>query len=296
MNVFIDELHPLLLNIGLAIHNGDWNWKNVNSPFMRLYYVTEGHADVELPSGTVHLRPDYMYFIPPFTAHSYVCDSHFNHYYLHIYEEQHLGGSIIEDWDIPAEIKAEEIDLELIKRLCAINPHMRLPQSDPTSYDNDSTLKENVTLNKRRAFSNKLESRGIVYQLLSHFIIHAHEKVKSNNKRIETIIAHINNNLAGNIKLDGLADMACLSKDHFIRLFKRETGVTPLQYINLKKIERAQLMLVTDTMSVKNIAFALGFDDYSYFNRLFKKVIGLTPMSYRNLYSMSISGGEETIS
>ena len=46
MASFVDKLHPLVLNIGLAIHNADWNWKNVSSPFTRLYYVTEGTAQI----------------------------------------------------------------------------------------------------------------------------------------------------------------------------------------------------------------------------------------------------------
>lgn len=40
----IDIFHPLTLNVGLAIHNADWNWQNVTSPFTRIYYVTKGHA------------------------------------------------------------------------------------------------------------------------------------------------------------------------------------------------------------------------------------------------------------
>ncbi|HKM45842.1 MAG TPA: hypothetical protein VJY12_10345 [Dysgonamonadaceae bacterium] len=39
MSKLIDELHLLLLNGGLAIHNADWNWKNVCSPFNRLYFI-----------------------------------------------------------------------------------------------------------------------------------------------------------------------------------------------------------------------------------------------------------------
>ena len=284
MSISIDQLHPLVLNVGLAIHNADWNWKDVNSPFIRLYYVTEGKAQIELPTGIHSLTPDHMYFIPAFTKHSYICDSHFCHYYLHIYEEHQQGSSLLDECDFPVEIPGGELDLALVKRLCAINPHMSLPKSDPTSYDNNPTLLQNVLRNKQRAFCDKVESRGIVYQLLSHFMKRAQEKIKSRDERIEKTLSYIHGHIYENINLNELADSTCLSKDHFIRLFKQETGTTPLQYINQKKIEKAQLILVTDSMPVKNVAFTLGFDDYSYFNRLFKKLTGTTPQEYRHSY------------
>ena len=80
MEFNIDTFHPFVLNIGLAQHNADWNWKNVSSPFARLYYVTEGSAKIILPDHTVSLRKGYMYFIPAFTSHSYECTSSFTHY------------------------------------------------------------------------------------------------------------------------------------------------------------------------------------------------------------------------
>ena len=62
MNLQVEQMHPLVLNVGLAIHNADWNWKNVNSPFTRLYYITEGTAQIELPDGIHTLYPHHMYF------------------------------------------------------------------------------------------------------------------------------------------------------------------------------------------------------------------------------------------
>ena len=70
MTQSIDQLHLLILNVGLAIHNADWNWKNVSSPFTRLYYVTEGTARIILPSGVQELLPNHLYLIPSFTTHS----------------------------------------------------------------------------------------------------------------------------------------------------------------------------------------------------------------------------------
>ena len=280
MNLQVEQMHPLVLNVGLAVHNADWNWKNVNSPFTRLYYVTEGSAQIELPDGIYTLSPKHMYFIPAFTIHTNICKSNFVHYYLHIYEDHYSDN----DWLFPVEIEATDLDLALFKRLCEINPHMTLQKSDPTTYDNNPTLMQNLIKNRQRAFCDKVESRGIVFQLLSRFFKQGQSKIEMEDNRIAKTVLYIRKHLNEAIELEKLAEISCLSKDHFIRLFKKELGTTPLQYINQKKIEKAQLLLITEELAVKEIAFQLAFDDYSYFNRLFKKTTGVTPQEYRRLY------------
>ena len=284
MTQSIDQLHLLILNVGLAIHNADWNWRNVNSPFTRLYYVTEGAARILLPTGIQELKPDHLYLDPSFTTHSYLCDTHFVHYYLHIYEDHQSESSILEDFSFPTEIPAGDLELPLIKRLCGINPTMQLPQSDPTSYDNNPTLIKNIIKNKQRTFCDKVESRGIVYQLMARFLKDAQPKTEINDDRIQKVLSYIRKNIYKTIDIDSLAAISCLSKDHFIRLFKKEINNTPLQYINQKKIEKAQLILITDSMPVKNISYLLAYEDHSYFNRLFKKLTGVTPQQYRDRY------------
>lgn len=284
MNLQVEQMHPLVLNVGLAVHNADWNWKNVNSPFTRLYYVTEGSAQIELPDGIYTLSPKHMYFIPAFTIHTNICKSNFVHYYLHIYEDHYSDNDWLDHWKFPVEIEATDLDLALFKRLCEINPHMTLQKSDPTTYDNNPTLMQNLIKNRQRAFCDKVESRGIVFQLLSRFLKQGQSKIEMEDNRIAKTVLYIRKHLNEAIELEKLAEISCLSKDHFIRLFKKELGTTPLQYINQKKIEKAQLLLITEELAVKEIAFQLAFDDYSYFNRLFKKTTGVTPQEYRRLY------------
>lgn len=284
MNLQVEQMHPLVLNVGLAVHNADWNWKNVNSPFTRLYYVTEGSAQIELPDGIYTLSPKHMYFIPAFTIHTNICKSNFVHYYLHIYEDHYSDNDWLDHWKFPVEIEATDLDLALFKRLCEINPHMTLQKSDPTTYDNNPTLMQNLIKNRQRAFCDKVESRGIVFQLLSRFFKQGQSKIGMEDNRIAKTVLYIRKHLNEAIELEKLAEISCLSKDHFIRLFKKELGTTPLQYINQKKIEKAQLLLITEELAVKEIAFQLAFDDYSYFNRLFKKTTGVTPQEYRRLY------------
>lgn len=284
MNLQVEQMHPLVLNVGLAVHNADWSWKNVNSPFTRLYYVTEGSAQIELPDGIYTLSPKHMYFIPAFTIHTNICKSNFVHYYLHIYEDHYSDNDWLDHWKFPVEIEATDLDLALFKRLCEINPHMTLQKSDPTTYDNNPTLMQNLIKNRQRAFCDKVESRGIVFQLLSRFFKQGQSKIEMEDNRIAKTVLYIRKHLNEAIELEKLAEISCLSKDHFIRLFKKELGTTPLQYINQKKIEKAQLLLITEELAVKEIAFQLAFDDYSYFNRLFKKTTGVTPQEYRRLY------------
>lgn len=281
MKESVEQLHLITLNVGLARHHADWNWKDVSSPFARIFYVVEGSADLLMPDGVHPLKPGHMYFVPPFTTHGYRCDSRFVHYYLHIYEDAPDSSGFLEEWTFPIEVEGGELERLLFERLCHLNPHMVLPQSDPTSYDNEPTLTQNITRNRQRTFCNRVESRGIIFQLFSRFLKDAVRGNLDIDERIWQTVVEIRRNIFRAISLDALANTANLSKDHFIRLFKKEIGCTPQQYINQKKVEQAQLVLMTEDIPVKSLAYRLGFEDPSYFCRLFRQRTGYTPSQYR---------------
>lgn len=54
----IESLNLQMLNVGLAHHDGDWNWQGVSSPFTRIYHVTQGEAWLHLPERKVRLHPN----------------------------------------------------------------------------------------------------------------------------------------------------------------------------------------------------------------------------------------------
>ncbi|TVQ24681.1 MAG: AraC family transcriptional regulator [Spirochaetaceae bacterium] len=74
------------------------------------------------------------------------------------------------------------------------------------------------------------------------------------------------------------------SYDHQARLFRRAYGVTPLQYVTARRIERAKNLLRDSDESIASIGRAMGFADVVYFNRLFRRVTGVTPGSYRRSF------------
>ncbi|HLW10199.1 MAG TPA: AraC family transcriptional regulator [Fermentimonas sp.] len=116
-----------------------------------------------------------------------------------------------------------------------------------------------------------LEIKGILFQLLARFSKCATNKYEITDNRILKVLRFIRKNVDKVITMEEMTNICCLSKDHFIRLFKNEVHTTPIQYINQKKIEKAQLMIATGNQSIKDIAFALSFENTYYFNRVFKK-------------------------
>lgn len=281
MNLNIEDLHLITLNIGYSEQNGDWNWPKVRSPFGRLYCVTEGSAKIAFKEKEVVLRPGYLYFIPPFTLHDEISDGRFNHYYLHIYEQPGSNFRFLEELEYPVEVEAKQYDIELFRRLVVINPKLRLSITNPDMYDNQSTLLQNIGTSMQGHFSDKTESRGIILILISRFLEKAHFKHDAIDRRIQHVITYIHQGHEESFKLGKLADIACMSEAHFIRVFKQQMGITPNAYIISYKIELAQILLVTTDLPVKEIADKLGYYDSSYFNRLFRKMVGKSPLEYR---------------
>ena len=72
-----------------------------------------------------------------------------------------------------------------------------------------------------------------------------------------------------------------MSKYHFLREFKKETGVTPNQYIQIKKVNKVRSFLKTDA-SLSSIAYECGFTDQSHMIKVFKRFIGYTPKQFKN--------------
>ncbi|MDL2234097.1 AraC family transcriptional regulator [Ruminococcaceae bacterium OttesenSCG-928-L11] len=99
--------------------------------------------------------------------------------------------------------------------------------------------------------------------------------------RICQALTYIHKNYGQDISVEELASLAHLSVSRFRTLFKARTGLSPLDYLTVLRINQArQLMMQTD-MSVGEIAGATGYVDQLYFSRIFRKRTGFTPSAYR---------------
>ena len=281
MEIPIESLNTIMLNVGLGTMDGNWNWQQVSSPFTRIYCVTEGEARLHLPDRTQELTPGHLYIIPAYTMHSYECHGKFVHYYLHVYEGYKKETDVFELYDLPTEVTAQEGDAQLFAAMCQEFPNAQLLNSDPKSYDNTTKFTDYAKRYSDMPIHRKMWLRGCILILFSRFMAGATLRTWTKDERVGNALKYIHKNIYDDIDIDDLADIACVTKPYLIRLFKRYMAVSPLQYINRKKIERAELYLLTEDISIKELAYTLGFSDHSYFIRLFKKITGKTPQEYR---------------
>ncbi len=100
-------------------------------------------------------------------------------------------------------------------------------------------------------------------------------------RRVVEAIRFIESNAARPVQLQDLAAIAGMSKYHFLRVFRRLTGVTPHQYLITARMRRAALGLASSRRSVLDVALDAGFGDLSTFNKRFRATFGLTPTQYR---------------
>ncbi|MDD2734978.1 MAG: helix-turn-helix domain-containing protein [Desulfuromonadaceae bacterium] len=94
-------------------------------------------------------------------------------------------------------------------------------------------------------------------------------------------VRYMNENLTERIYLDDLAKQAGTSKFHFCYNFKLHVGMTPMQFLTIRRIERAKILLRKGGLSITSVAYMIGFGDVSEFNRQFKKIAGLAPSAFK---------------
>ena len=95
----------------------------------------------------------------------------------------------------------------------------------------------------------------------------------------------MNEHYAEALTLSQISEKFFISASHLSHVFKRETGLSPIQYMMQRRIGEAQSLLVETSLTIQEIDERLGFTDSAHFSKMFKKCVGVTPKEYRKLFS-----------
>lgn len=149
----------------------------------------------------------------------------------------------------------------------------------PIHIDNFSNrniqLTEQLTsVDQCGAFQKKLV-RGYCRLIRKH-------NLKNHSLLTQKVITYVDTDLCADLSLKSLSDLLSVNASYLSTLFKKEMGMPLTDFVNHRRIQYAQKLLVSTETPIKLIAIQCGIPDVYYFSRLFKRITGTTPKAYRN--------------
>ena len=256
-NIFISNTYSVAYAVNQDVGE-EWNdikWDNHHHhiQYHRLYLLTEGTASIQLYNRTLELMPGYVYLVPAYSVKKSHVDGTMNKYYIHFQSDQPVF-TLFRYISTNYSVKANNLTEDLF-RIVVENYH-----------------------------SNTVESRcrvqGAMNLILSDFL--AEVFIDSPTiKKFGKVISYIDANYNKKINNSDLATIMNVSTAYFANYFKETFNISPKQYILNKRLAESQRLLLETSMSIKEIAFAVGFENENYFSEFFAQKIGVSALKYR---------------
>lgn len=138
----------------------------------------------------------------------------------------------------------------------------------------------------RKTVDNLIENRRRIYEfyvssLPSDGPLPTGKVSEQEKKFLRSIQEYVNSNVHRNITVDELAEVVCLSSSSLYKKMKEYAGLSPMEYVMKVRLHRAVELLKDDSMSVQEVAMAVGFNTHSFFSECFKREFNMTPRQWR---------------
>lgn len=243
--------------------NNTYRIERANYDNYLLLFILRGSGYVEIRGEKVPLGQGSFAYINCYNAHSYYTETGWEILWLH--------------FDGPL---AKEYHKEITKR------HSFVFHSDKEmSVKNTMTEIYDWFRNGKKGAEEAVISNKINNILTLLFVENpAIPQTARKQNPLKDTLFYISEHLSDTLSVDFLADRIFMSKYYFIRIFKKEVGYTPHEYILMSRINAAQLALKATSNSVRDIALNYGFANESSFCTTFKRLVGMTPLTYRSSY------------
>ena len=271
-----DLIEKLKLSVNVARYEElDFRWStsyfNKSDrivPFGHLYLPVEGEAYIVYYGHKYHLRPGYIYLIPPYAPVEASCPKRLVKYWLNF--NAYILDSDLDIFNIievPIELPVRENDREYFIKLFH---ELAIRHYEP---------------GETRNVIDKFTECGILTVLLSPFLnavkIQSSKTELENSKRISDILSYIEKNLDKSLTLKQLGKEFCLSPTYLTNFFASAMGFPLMTYCYKRRIKRAIDLLCYTDLSISEIIVRVGASDASNFSKKFKQQVGVSPLTFR---------------
>jgi AraC-like DNA-binding protein len=141
------------------------------------------------------------------------------------------------------------------------------------------------------SIDNLCNTSFCLYHLIAAFIFPDKHILSGKNESTDVInssILHMKANLVEKLTVEDIAMKNNLSVSHFSNMFKKATGMPPIDYFIYLKMQKACQLLSIHGAKIKHVALSLGYEDQYYFSRAFKKCMGMSPQNYKSTAYKSV--------
>jgi AraC-like DNA-binding protein len=245
--------------------DSSWGSREHCEPFWRLYINKCNGAGLGLAGGNYPITANRVHFVPAWVRFRCRNTRELRHFYVH-FELVGISSSLQREVFNRPFTSDEKVDYDRI----ADFPLKNFTPETPTDLKSLCYIKSLVY---REFTALLLRLPPDQSNRLEHLLTADHA--------FSQVLHYIDNHLSEPINNDRLADLACLSKSHFIRSFHKALGQTPADYIQERRVAAAALTLNTSDESIDRIAEQHGFANRFYFSRVFRKIMGISPATYR---------------
>ena len=230
-----------------------WNSAHPDIGYHRLYLLTEGEAKLRLIDRELILTPGNVYFVPAYSVRESNIEGRMNKYYIH-FQSSSRFFSLYRYFSTRYAIGASE-ETEYLFRTVVEN------------YSNNS-------------MSAHFKVQGAMNLILSDFVTEVTAAIPDLIK-FDEVLKYVDRNYNKNITLSSLAAIMNISPMYFSNYFKKTFRISPKQYILNKRLMESQRLLLESRLTIKEIAYAVGFENENYFSEFFASKVGISANKFR---------------
>lgn len=248
-------------------------------PEVELIFVCKGSGKRQIGSNISYFSDGDLVLIGSNLPHCGLTNENTNNDYEMViqFKPDFLGENI---WETP-EMQRISALLEKSKAGIVFEENIK-----KTVGKKIADMHEMSSLNKLLAFLEILDELAttLEYRILNAGKYYLQTQVED-NERINHIFNYVKDHFKEQISLEEIADLANMKVPSFCRYFKKITNKTFTQFVNEYRITHSLKLLAEQPLSITEVCFESGFNNFSYFNKTFKEYIKKSPSQYRKEFN-----------